>query len=67
MHQSKSFVNGSIHWALKDFRVNDQWTGGNDPAYATIPWHNKSVIEESGAKKPAFTTLQGLFRRRGKR
>jgi beta-glucuronidase len=63
IHASKRYINGSIYWALKDFRVDPSWLGGAPRDWATPPWHNKSVIDESGAKKPAFTVLQRSFRR----
>ena len=65
IHSSKRYVNGSIAWALKDFRVEPNWLGGAPAEYATPPWHNKSVIDESGARKPAFSVLQRRFTRTG--
>ena len=67
IHASKRFVNGSIVWILKDFRVHPEWIGGNDPAFATPPWNNKGLIDERGGLKPAFTTLSQLWRGRGRR
>jgi beta-glucuronidase len=63
VHASKRFVNGSIYWALRDFRVHQTWQGGAPAAYATPPWHNKSLIEENNHRKPAFLDLARLFRR----
>ncbi len=63
IHGSKPFVNGSLIWILKDFRVVLGWTGGNDPRRSTPPWNNKGLIDESGARKPAFTTVRRLFKR----
>ncbi len=63
IHASKPFVNGSIHWALRDFRVHQTWQGGAPDEYATPPWHNKSLIEESNRRKPAFLSVARLFRR----
>ena len=47
MHASKPYVYGSIHWALRDFRVDPTWQGGAPADWATPPWHNKSLIEET--------------------
>ena len=58
-----AFVNGSIHWALRDFRVHQTWQGGAPDEYATPPWHNKSLIEENNHRKPAFLAVARLFRR----
>jgi hypothetical protein len=61
LHGARSYVNSSIVWALKDFRVHPTWTGGNpQPA---PPWNNKGLIHEEGAPKPAFYALAQLFRR----
>ena len=35
VHASKRYVNGSIWWALRDFRVHPQWTGGAPAGYTT--------------------------------
>lgn len=57
----RPFVNGAILWALRDFRVTPVWNGGNPKP--NPPWHNKSVIDETGAKKPAYKIVRRLFRR----
>ncbi|HEX6653793.1 MAG TPA: glycoside hydrolase family 2 TIM barrel-domain containing protein [Thermoleophilaceae bacterium] len=62
IHSSKRFVNGSIHWALRDFRVHQTWQGGAPDAYAMPPWHNKSLIEENNHRKPVFLPVARLFR-----
>jgi beta-glucuronidase len=63
IHSSKRFVNGSIYWALRDFRVHQTWQGGAPPEYATPPWHNKSLIDETNVRKPAFLSVARVFRR----
>jgi len=63
IHSSKRFVNGSIHWALRDFRVHQTWQGGAPDEYATPPWHNKSLIEENNHRKPVFLAVARQFRR----
>jgi len=63
IHGSKRFVNASIHWALRDFRVHQTWQGGAPAEYATPPWHNKSLIEETNQRKPVFLDVARLFRR----
>jgi beta-glucuronidase len=63
IHASKRYVNGSIAWALKDFRVTPEWLGGAPAAYGTPPWHNKSLIEETGAPKPVFGAMKRAWRR----
>jgi beta-glucuronidase len=63
IHASKRYVNGSIVWALKDFRVEPNWLGGSPREWATPPWHNKSVIDETGVRKPVFRAMQRSWRR----
>jgi beta-glucuronidase len=63
VHASKPYVYGSIHWALRDFRVDPTWQGGAPAEWATPPWHNKSLIEETNRRKPAFSTVRRLFRK----
>jgi beta-glucuronidase len=62
IHASKPYVNGSIHWALRDFRVDPTWLGGAPPEWARPPWHNKSPIEENNGRKPLYFLLQRLWR-----
>jgi len=63
VHASKPYVNGSIYWALRDFRVYPQWTGGAPADWATPPWHNKSLIDESDARKPAYFDMRKRWRK----
>jgi hypothetical protein len=63
VHASKRYVNGSIYWALRDFRVTPKWRGGAPAAWSTPPWHNKSPIEENDVRKPLYFELRRLFRR----
>jgi beta-glucuronidase len=63
VHASKDYINGSIHWALRDFRVHPQWAGGAPSDWATPPWHNKSLIEEHNGRKPAYFDLRKQWRK----
>ena len=55
-------MNPSIVWALRDFRVEPTWTGGAPAAYATPPWHNKSLIDETNRRKPVYFALKKRWR-----
>ena len=57
---SKPFVNAAIVWALHDFRVRPGWTGGNPLPHP--PVNEKGLIDDTGARKPAFAVVQKLFR-----
>jgi beta-glucuronidase len=63
IHASRPFVNGSMIWILRDFRVHPGWTGGNSAARSTPPWNNKGLIDQSGARKPAFFEVSRIYRR----
>ncbi len=63
IHASKKYVNGSIAWALRDFRVTPEWLGGAPAAWGTPPWHNKSLIEETGRSKPVYNTMKRRWRK----
>ena len=62
IHASRRFVNGSIVWALKDFRVHPTWGGGNPTP--NPPYNNKGLIDENGMPKPAFYEVRRIFRAR---
>jgi beta-glucuronidase len=61
IYKRRPFVNGAIIWLLKDFRVNGVWNGGNPKP--NPPWNNKGLIDESGARKPAFFDVARAFGR----
>ncbi|HYP48375.1 MAG TPA: glycoside hydrolase family 2 TIM barrel-domain containing protein [Thermoleophilaceae bacterium] len=63
IHASKPYINGSIAWALRDFRVETSWLGGAPREWSTPPWHNKSLIDESNARKPVYFALRSKWRR----
>ena len=63
VHASKPYVAGSIHWALRDFRVHPTWQGGAPPEWATPPWHNKSPINEDNGRKLLYFDLRAAFGR----
>jgi beta-glucuronidase len=62
IHASKPYVNGSIAWALRDFRVDPTWTGGAPRDWSTPPWNNKSLIGESNDRKPVYFDLRKRWR-----
>ena len=63
IHNSKRYIAASIAWALRDFRVEPGWRGGAPLAYATVPWNNKSLIEETNKLKPVYSELRKRWRR----
>ncbi|MBA3264011.1 MAG: beta galactosidase jelly roll domain-containing protein [Thermoleophilaceae bacterium] len=63
IHASKPYVAGSIHWALRDFRVDPTWSGGAPGGWSTPPWNNKSLIEEFNERKPVYFDLRKRWRK----
>jgi beta-glucuronidase len=63
VHASKPYVGGSIHWALRDFRVHPTWGGGAPEGWEIPPWHNKSLIEETGVPKPVYFEVRRMWKR----
>ena len=63
VHESKPYIHASIHWALRDFRVEPTWEGGAPPEWATPPWHNKNLINEDNGRKPVYFELRKRWRR----
>jgi beta-glucuronidase len=63
VHASKRYVAGSIWWALRDFRVDPTWLGGAPREWGSPPWHNKSLIEETNARKPVYYDTRKRFRK----
>ena len=65
IHASRPFVNGSILWALRDFRVHPTWGGGNPKP--NPPWNNKGAdrgerrhqagLADRPAELPLYATL----------
>ncbi|HEY6780850.1 MAG TPA: glycoside hydrolase family 2 TIM barrel-domain containing protein [Thermoleophilaceae bacterium] len=59
---SKRYINGSLIWALRDFRVEPTWSGGAPAGWTTPPWNNKSLIEENGTLKPVYYDVRSRWR-----
>jgi beta-glucuronidase len=57
---TKPWLTGAIWWALREFRVRPDWSGGNprpDP-----PVHEKGLYTFAGAPKPVLGDIQQAFR-----
>ena len=53
-------MNGIFAWALRDYWVRPQWTGGNpDP---TPPFSRKGLFEVDGSPKPAAALIEREFK-----
>lgn len=58
--ENHPWLSGATYWALQEFRVRPNWDGGN-PRPAP-PIHQKGIVAFDGSKKPAYFTVQELFR-----
>jgi beta-glucuronidase len=54
------YLNGLFAWALRDYWVRPEWTGGNpDP---TPPFSRKGLFEADGSPKPAAALIEREFK-----
>jgi len=60
-YAKRPWINGAINWVLQDFKVRPQWTGGNPQPDS--PWLRKGLIDQNGAKKPAYGPTRRTYRR----
>lgn len=59
VHASKSWLSGSIYWAIQEFRVRPNWDGGNPRPNSPI--HEKGLLRFDGTKKPAWFDAKQIF------
>ena len=57
------FMNGAIHWTLREFEIYPGWRGGavNGPGDNTR--HHKGLLTYNGGKKPAWSAVRERFLR----
>ena len=57
------FMNGAIHWTLREFEIYPGWRGGavNGPGDNTR--HHKGLLTYDGGKKPAWAVTRDHFAR----
>jgi len=56
------YVGGAIYWTLREFAVKPDWTGGGlGPGVRADSIHRKGLLTYSGARKPAWATLERRF------
>lgn len=56
---SKSWLTGSVYWALQEFRVKPNWNGGNP--WPNSPIHAKGLVRLDFSKKPGYGVLKAGF------
>jgi beta-glucuronidase len=57
---TKSWLSGSVYWALQEFRIRDAWGGGNP--WPTPPIHQKGLVRLDWTPKPAYDLLRTSYR-----
>jgi beta-glucuronidase len=57
---SRPFLNGTMIWALRDFRVIPGWKGGNP--FPDPPYNHKGLLDLQGNPKPAFWEVRQIYR-----
>jgi beta-glucuronidase len=60
VYATKPWLSGAIWWTLEEFAVRPNWEGGNP--WPASPIHEKGLITMLGAKKPAFTDIQRIYK-----
>ncbi len=55
----RPYIAGAMIWALRDFRVQPGWAGGNPKP--TPPWNMKGLIDRFTGPKPAFQTVSDVY------
>ena len=63
MHASKPYVYGSIHWALRDFRVDPTWQGGAPRRVGHAAVAQQEPDQGDNARKPVFFEVQKRWRK----
>jgi hypothetical protein len=56
---TKTWLSGAIWWALQEFRVRPEWSGGNPRP--NPPFHEKGLLTLNWDKKPAYFDIQRIF------
>jgi beta-glucuronidase len=55
----RPYIAGAMVWALRDFRVQPGWSGGNPTPSA--PWNMKGLSDRFTGPKPAFQTVSDIY------
>ncbi|HEU0315738.1 MAG TPA: glycoside hydrolase family 2 TIM barrel-domain containing protein [Solirubrobacteraceae bacterium] len=56
---TKPYLSGAIYWALEEFRVRPDWSGGNP--HPNPPLHEKGLISFTGTRKPAYADVRASY------
>jgi beta-glucuronidase len=60
-YKQRPWLSGAVAWALQDFKVRPNWTGGNPQPDA--PWLRKGLMDQDGNKKAAYAPTRATYRR----
>ena len=57
------FMNGAIHWTLREFEIFPGWRGGAGPGPGRNTRHHKGLLTYDGARKPAWKVVHDHYAR----
>jgi beta-glucuronidase len=57
---AKSWLSGSVYWALQEFRIRNDWGGGNP--WPISPIHQKGLVRLDFTPKPAYDLIRTSYR-----
>ena len=57
------FMNGAIHWTLREFEIYPGWRGGAVSGPGANTRHHKGLLTYDGGKKPAWSVARDHFLR----
>lgn len=60
VYASRPWLSGAAYWALREFRCNPGWAGGNPRPQP--PMHQKGLLTYAGQRKPAWADVQQAYR-----
>jgi beta-galactosidase/beta-glucuronidase len=59
LYSQRSYILGALVWALRDFRVQPTWAGGNPKPQP--PWNMKGIIDRFFGPKPAYGDVSSIY------
>jgi beta-glucuronidase len=57
------FMNGAIHWTLREFEIFPGWRGGAGPGPGRNTRHHKGLLTYTGERKPAWQVVHDHYAR----
>ncbi|HEY2636276.1 MAG TPA: glycoside hydrolase family 2 TIM barrel-domain containing protein, partial [Solirubrobacteraceae bacterium] len=61
IYASKPWLSGVDYWAVQEFKVSPNWSGGNPRPHP--PLHEKGLVTFGGVEKPAYAVVRSAYRK----